>query len=205
MDNKMLIEIAGYTGSALVLISFLMVSVRKLRIVNTIGSSIFTVYAVIIKSYPTAFMNFCLVLINIYYLVKMSNTNKENREYELVKVSLDDSMLKYSINRAKEDILKWFPGLSFNFDKADTAYITCYNGNPVGIFIGKKTSDSNLDILLDYSFPEFRDFSIGKFIFSKLPNEGFTSFTYSGPDIHHKDYLSKNGFVNKNGRYEKNI
>ena len=205
MDNKMLIEVVGYTGSALVLVSFLMVSVRKLRIVNTIGSAIFTVYAFIIKSYPTALMNFCLVMINIYHLIKMSNTNKENREYELVKVLPEDSMLKYSINRAKDDILKCFPGLSLDFAGADTAYIICYNGNPAGIFVGKKTSESAVDILLDYSFPEFRDFSIGKFLFSKLQEDGISYFTYSGPDVHHKDYLNKYGFVNKNGRYEKNV
>ena len=74
MDTKTIIEAIGYLGSALVLVSFLMASVVKLRVVNTIGSVIFTAYAFIIHSYPTAIMNVCLVLINIYYLVKMSNT-----------------------------------------------------------------------------------------------------------------------------------
>ena len=64
MNTKVLIEAIGYTGSALVLVSFLMVSVVKLRIVNTIGSVIFTIYAFIIHSYPTAIMNLCLVMIN---------------------------------------------------------------------------------------------------------------------------------------------
>ena len=67
MNTKFLIEAFGYLGSFLVLVSMLMTSVVKLRIINTIGSLIFTVYAFIIKSYPTAFMNLCLVLINVHY------------------------------------------------------------------------------------------------------------------------------------------
>ena len=75
----MLIELFGYLGSTLVLVSMLMTSVVKLRIINTIGSVIFTIYALIIKSYPTAFMNFCLVLINLRFLWKMSKTEKRLR------------------------------------------------------------------------------------------------------------------------------
>ena len=119
MNTNVIIEAIGYTGSALVLVSFLMVSVVKLRIVNTIGSLIFTTYALIIHSYPTAIMNICLVLINIYYLVKMSNTKENSRAYDLVRVSPEDSMLKYTIDRASSDIQKIFPGISMDFSKAD--------------------------------------------------------------------------------------
>ena len=72
----MLIEAFGYLGSLLVLVSMLMTSVVKLRIINTIGSVIFTIYAFIIRSYPTALMNFCLVLINLRFLWKMSRMGK---------------------------------------------------------------------------------------------------------------------------------
>ena len=72
MNTHMLIEAVGYLGSLLVLVSMLMTSVFKLRVINTIGSCIFTVYALIIHSYPTALMNFCLVLINLHFLWKMS-------------------------------------------------------------------------------------------------------------------------------------
>ena len=102
--SKIIIEGIGYLGSFLVLVSFLMVSVFKLRVVNTIGSVIFTTYAFIIHSYPTAIMNICLVLINLYYLIKMSNTSA--KEYDFVPTDKNDSLLKYTIGKYKEDILK---------------------------------------------------------------------------------------------------
>ena len=71
MDRAILIECIGYLGSALVLVAFLMSSVVKLRVVNTVGSLIFAAYALIIRSYPTAIMNFCLVVINLNLMSHM--------------------------------------------------------------------------------------------------------------------------------------
>ncbi len=203
MNTKILIEAIGYTGSALVLVSFLMVSVVKLRVVNSIGSIIFTVYAFIIHSYPTAIMNLCLVMINIYYLVKMSNTGENARSYDLVRTSTTDSMLLYTIDRQKDDIEKCFPGTSLDFSDADVAYLVCHSGKPAGIFIGKKARENAVDILLDYCIPEYRDFSIGQYLFAQLKNEGINSLTYSGPDNNHAEYLSKNGFVKNSNGYLK--
>ena len=45
MDPKVIVEIIGYIGSALVLVSMLMTSVVRLRIINLIGSVIFAGYA----------------------------------------------------------------------------------------------------------------------------------------------------------------
>ena len=198
--SKVIIEAIGYLSSFLVLISFLMVSVFKLRVVNSIGSIIFTIYAFIIHSYPTAIMNMCLVLINIYYLVKMSR--KAENVYSFVKVDVNDSLLKYTIDRYREDIEKCFPGISMDFTAANSNYVVCHEGKPAGILLGIRHHD-DVEILLDYSIPEYRDFSIGKFLFSKLPEDGIKTLIYRGSDAHHKDYLAKTGFINKGGYYEK--
>ncbi len=199
MDSKTIVEIVGYVGSALVVLSFFMVSVVKLRIVNTIGSVIFTVYAFIIQSYPTAIMNIVLVLINIYHLVKLYNTK---RSYDFVKVNVGDKLLHYALDTYTEDIQKCFPGTSMDFPGANVGYVVCHKGTPAGIVIGT-LKDNVLDLLLDYSTPEYRDFSIGKYLFSKLPEEGIKSVIYRGSDENHKAYLTKTGFVDKGDHYEK--
>ena len=81
MDSSMIIETIGYLGSALVLVSFLMASVVKLRVINSAGGLIFAVYALLIHSYPTALMNFCLVGINLYYLARLRHPD---RHYTLI-------------------------------------------------------------------------------------------------------------------------
>ncbi len=199
MSTEMIIEMIGYTGSFLVLVSFLMVSVFKLRVVNTIGSVIFTTYALIIHSYPTAIMNICLVGINIYYLMKMRSTEKN---YDLVKTDIKDGILKYVIESNSEDIQKCFPGISLDFDNANCGFAVLHNGKPVGIMLGTLEGHT-LDIQLDYSIPEYRDFSIGKFLMSNLVKQNIDKLIYKGSDENHKEYLKNVGFVAKDGYYEK--
>lgn len=79
MHAAMIVEMAGYLGSVLVVVSMLMTSVRRLRVVNAVGAGIFTVYALLIQSYPTALMNFCLVVIDVYHLIRMDKRQIKNR------------------------------------------------------------------------------------------------------------------------------
>ncbi|GAA4238230.1 YgjV family protein [Postechiella marina] len=66
----LVVEWLGYTAMATVLISFLMKSVTKLRIVNTFGCLLFVVYGGFIQSMPIIITNGAIFGINIFYLVK---------------------------------------------------------------------------------------------------------------------------------------
>ncbi len=197
----MLIEAFGYLGSLLVLVSMLMTSVVRLRIINTIGSVIFTIYAFIIRSYPTALMNFCLVLINLHFLWKMSRMDKE---YEAVEVKNSDALLKYLLDHYREDIQKCFPGQEVLLDEINAAYVILCQGKPVGVSLGRLEGDT-MDLKLDYSIPEFRDFSIGSFLFSFIGKTDVKRITYSGPDENHRDYLNSQGFVRQGDIYVKEL
>ena len=201
MENNLIIQLIGYLGSALVLVSFLMVSVYKLRVVNSIGSVVCVIYGFIIHAYPTVVMNLCLVAINIYYLLKMMNTQKS---YDLVKADPDEGLVKYTIDRNREDIQKCFPGVSLDFTDANCGFVVCHEGRPAGIMIGT-LEGSELDIKLDYSTAEYRDFSIGRFLMSKLSGEGIKMLKYTGDDTNHKEYLKNTGFVSVGDHYEKKL
>lgn len=201
MSKEFIIEMIGYLGSLLVLVSFLLTSVVKLRIVNTVGSIIFAVYALIIHSYPTAIMNFCLVAINLYYLWKMT---KSEKVYDLTSVGADDDYLKYLINLYKDDMIKTFPGLNIDLNDIDASYVVSCEGKPVGITLGKKDGD-NMDLVLDYTIPQYRDFSVGKYLFSRLPEFGYKTVSYKGSVENHQAYLQGTGFVENNGVYVKTL
>ncbi|MBR4422093.1 MAG: YgjV family protein [Erysipelotrichaceae bacterium] len=201
MTKEMIIEMIGYLGSLLVLVSFIMTSVFKLRIVNSIGSLIFMIYALIIRSYPTAIMNFCLVLINVRFLWKMMHDRKQ---FELVKAEVDDSFVQYFLDKYHDDICKFFPDQDFAFPKDAKAYLVTHEGRPVGLTIGKQEKD-RLELLLDYSIEAYRDFSIGTFLFEQLAKEDIRTITYAGPDEQHQEYLQKMGFVKEDGVYIKTL
>ena len=196
-----LVELIGYAGSLLVLVSFLMTSVFRLRVVNMIGSVIFMIYALIIRSYPTALMNFCLVLINLHFLWKMSHQEKH---YELIEVGKDDAFLQYELQRYGEDIRKCFPGVEMHSEETTHRFVFCCQGVPVGLFLGKRQGDE-MEIFLDYFTPEYRDFSLGKFLMKKLGDTGVKTLLYRGPDAHHKAYLQKMAFQKTNDGYRKDL
>ena len=201
MNTATIIEIVGYIGSALVLVSFLMTSVFKLRVVNTVGSLIFMTYALIIRSYPTAIMNFCLVLINLRFLWKMSHAT---RAYELVEVSPTDGFFTHLLATYGDDIRACFPGISLNADTATRAFVTTCDNTPVALFMAEGTPEE-CSILLDYSVPEYRDFSIGKFLFPELKKRGVQKVTFAGPTEHHLAYLHRMGFAKEDGVYAKRL
>ena len=201
MDHKMLIECIGYLGSLLVLASMLMTSVFKLRVINTVGSLIFTVYALIIHSYPTALMNACLVLINLRFLWKMK---KMEKDFALAECAPGDSFVRFFIDEHCDDIRTCFPGISLDLVDATKAYLICCEGKPVGVTAGEQ-SGTVLNLLLEYTIPAYRDFSVGKYLMAQLKDQGFTKLCYGGPVEHHLPYLQKLGYVKNGELYERGL
>ena len=197
-----MIEMIGYLGSALVVVSMLMSSVVKLRVINTIGSGIFAAYALMIHSYPTALMNGFLIGINVYNLIKLT---QKDRSYDLVEGAQGEGLLRYLLDYYREDIRTYFP--DFSADRgADRVYIVCCNGNPAGVLLGTDNGQGTLQVLLDYSTPTYRDCSIGAYLYSKLPSMGVYTLVFAGKETQaHAAYLTKMGFVKENGVYMKSL
>jgi len=63
------VEILGYVGTALVVISFLSRSMFYLRLLNAIGASVITLYAFWIDAWPMVWLNGVLAVINGYHLL----------------------------------------------------------------------------------------------------------------------------------------
>jgi hypothetical protein len=65
------LEIFGYIGTALVLLSMMMTSVAKLRWINMAGSLISMIYAAICGAMPVVLLNLGLIVINIVQLIRL--------------------------------------------------------------------------------------------------------------------------------------
>ncbi|MBR4791269.1 MAG: YgjV family protein [Treponema sp.] len=198
---KQIIEIIGYIGSALVIVSMLMTSVVKLRVINTIGSVIFCTYALCIHSYPTAAMQVALIIINLINLHKLLNTKKE---YSVVKLTGADSFPKYFLEQNNDDIKKIFP----DFDQIksdDSVYLICCHSDCAGILVGTPAPENALNVSLDYTTPAYRDTSVGKFLYNKLKDDNIKKLTArTGIELHQK-YLLKMGFAANGDCFEKQL
>lgn len=201
MSTAMIIELVGYIGSALVLVSFLMSSVVRLRVINTIGAIIYVIYAMIIHSYPTALMNAVLVGINIYYLVQLK---KDDRHFDLIEGTGDENFLEYFLKYYAEDMKACFPDMDLE-KKGNRAYMVCCDAVPAGVTLGNVREDGTLEVFVDYSTPTYRDCSVGKFLYGKLPEKGIHKLVFANNPGKHEDYLQKMGFVKEDGAYVKRL
>ena len=61
-------EWVGYAASFVVLLSFVMKDLRRLRFINSVGCMLFVSYGVLLDSWPIIITNVAILLINIYYL-----------------------------------------------------------------------------------------------------------------------------------------
>lgn len=199
MDGETVLQVVGYFSTLLILISFLMTSVLKLRVVNLIGSAIFVVFAFLTKSYPTAIMNVGLCIINIYFILRLL---RSKRLTLMLPISLDSAYLRAFEELYREDIRKYFPDFDLTDNRADTAYFVYYDMDPVGLTMGRKTGDGALELLLDYTIPKYRDASVGRFLYPHLlGEEGFSALTFPNCSDKHESYLKQMGFRKVGGCY----
>ena len=197
------LEIFGYIGSALVVVSLLMASVVKLRIINTIGSIISGTYALIIGSFPLALMNISLIIINVYYLIKLL---KNKDQFEIVQANGADSMVKYFVEHYGKDIDTFFPCVEIKNSADEVAYVVCCNGNPAGLLLGNDVGSGVIDVLVDYSVPAYRDCSVGSYLYDNLGTFGVKKLMFAQNKAEaHVSYLKKMGFENVDGDYVKDL
>lgn len=70
------IEYIGYGASIFIVISLMMTSIVKLRVINSIGCFLFVVYGIYVSAYPVVISNAIIIVINIYNLYKLKNKEK---------------------------------------------------------------------------------------------------------------------------------
>ncbi len=67
-------ELFGYAATIVVLISFLMKDMRKLRILSILGCVLFLIYGIYLHIIPTIIINIAVIIVNIYQLITEKKT-----------------------------------------------------------------------------------------------------------------------------------
>ena len=190
-----MLEYIGYLASVIVLVSLLMSSVKKLRWINLFGSLTFVIYGLLIKAYPIAILNIGTVGINIYYLIKMTNTKTY---FKILEIDKNSKYLEHFLLLNKDDLKNYFDMKEIDVDNAEVKFYILRDIVPAGVFVGAKKDNHTLEIVLDYVSPAYRDFSIGKYLYSQekqfFLDKGYdTMITYTTNPVH-MSYLKKMGF-----------
>ena len=78
MDPKILLEIFGYLGTAVLLLSFAMTDIKLMRAVNMIGCIISVIYAICVHNMPTVVLNAAIFVINSAQITRLIIAEKRH-------------------------------------------------------------------------------------------------------------------------------
>lgn len=194
--NTYWLEFLGYLASFIVLISLLMNSIIKLRWINLLGSAIFSIYGFLIGALPVGFMNLCISLINIYYLIKIYHTKEY---FKMLPIESNSKYFQYFLDFYHKDIEKYANTVAFDSENISVCICILRNLVPAGIFIASKQDSSTLKVDLDFVIPEYRDFKIGAFIYENSKDyfleRGYSKFISFSSNTTHIKYLKKMRFT----------
>ena len=192
-------ELIGYIGSALIVISLAMSSIIRLRIVNLAGAAVFSFYGVLIGSIPVIITNVIISGIDIWYLWRELRTREA---LTVVRVAGDDPFLSTFIALHADD-LSSFVGGGSDLGDGDVHLVMLRDATVAGVFVGKRSDDAVLDVIVDYVAKPYRDLKSGASLYgdhgARFADMGFASVRVSHVDSRQVAYLSEMGFVDRAG------
>ena len=193
-----LLDLFGYVGSVLVAISLMMSNIKRLRWINLVGAAVFSTYGFLIGAIPVFVLNGWIVLVDIYYLVRMYRFQDD---FDMVKLSsVRTPLFKLLMNRYGSDILTFFPNAQVEQLDDAVALLIFRNMKPVGLFAYRRLADepATVEVLIDYVIPEARDFKTAQFLFdrhsSQLRAEEINTLISKSERPGHIAYLKRMGF-----------
>ena len=191
------IPFIGYLASLFLAISLLVSNDLKFRWINSLGNICFLTYGIFITAFPIILTNGVLLLINIYYLVKIHNT-KEN--FDMVEFPANDELIAKFLSFHYEDIKLYFPQF-YTIDPEDEIRFAVLRDMVIAnVFIAKLCSDGSAEVKLNYTVARYRDYQVGRFIFDKekkfLLSKGVNEIIYR-QIVHkkHEKFLGVMGFT----------
>ena len=167
MPSSVVVEVVGWVGSALLVVSLLQTRLMRLRTLNAIASAILVGFNWAIGVWPMVAMNVVLLGINLWAIAKLLRSRHDARTYEAVPISVDEPFLRRLLARHAQDITRFNPDLPADVPgAAEHAFLVSSGDEVVGVVLSRAAADpAEQQVVLDYVLPPYRDFTPGEFVF----------------------------------------
>jgi len=193
METTTLYTLIGYLGSAFVVTSLAMRSILKLRLIGLAGAVTFVVYGYLIGAWPIVWTNVVIVLIHLHFLREIRRTDEY---FKVLEVRRESNYLRYFLNHFAVDIEGAWPGFKFEPEDDVLTLFILRDLVPAGLFVARVLDDDTLELELDYAIPGYRDFKIGRYLYTgdALRDRGYSTIAARTRGDRPADYLLKMGF-----------
>ncbi len=133
--NATLLEVVGWVGSAVLVVSLLQTNLHRLRWINLVGCLVLIGYNGLVGVWPMVGLNVVLAAINVWYLVRGHRDRHDGRAYEVLEVAADDSYLRHVLRVHAADIERWQPGFVHDPGADDDCYLVLTGDETVGVVV----------------------------------------------------------------------
>lgn len=210
-----LLEIIGWIGSALVVVSLMQARVLRFRWMNFAGSVIAAGYNAWVGIWPFAVMNAVIAVIDAYWLWRLARERHDAAVYQVVPVGAGDRYLGHVLGVHATDIARYYPSFAGRAAGADGAgadsrwaYLVLRGDETVGMVVVRDAGDGVGEVELDYVTPRFRDFTPGEFVYRSsgvFAAKGFRRLVAGDDVVGSHDYYARVGFEAVPGGWERSI
>jgi hypothetical protein len=167
------LELIGWAGSALLIISLLQARVLRFRVLNLAACLVLVGYNGLVGVWPMFGMNVVLCLINLWFIVKLVRTRHDEATYAVLEVPATDAYLGHFLRVHASDIARFHPAHPV-VQEGDLAFQVLTGDETVGVVVVRRDGDV-ARVVIDYVTPRFRDFAPGEFVWraTRLHERGF--------------------------------
>ena len=106
------LEVIGWVGSILVVLSLMQARVLRFRWMNLIGAVIATGYNAWVGVWPFAAMNAAISIIDVYWLIRLYREAHDEAAYDVVEVASGDAYFQRVVAVHASDIARSQPAFS---------------------------------------------------------------------------------------------
>lgn len=160
------LDVLGWGGSALLVLSLLQTRVLRFRALNLVACLILLGFNALIEVWPMVGMNTVLAAINIWFLVGLARERHDDEVFEVVQVKLDDEYFRHILKTHELDIRTFQPDYGTRPDEGQVAFVIVKRDETVGMVLLRREGDV-ARVELDYVTPKYRDFSVGEFVWRR--------------------------------------
>ena len=204
------LEVIGWVGSILVVLSLMQARVLRFRWMNLIGAVIATGYNAWVGVWPFAAMNAAISIIDVYWLIRLYREAHDEAAYDVVEVASGDAYFQRVVAVHASDIARSQPAFSAAAAAGEdrSAFLVVRGDETVGAVVIRDGGGGTAVVELDWVTPRFRDFTPGQFVYrdsGALPAAGFRHLTLTPHEATDTEYLRRTGFHLKGDRWEMDL
>ena len=193
------LEVIGWVGSILVVLSLMQARVLRFRWMNLIGAVIATAYNAWVGVWPFAAMNAAISIIDVYWLVRLYREAHDEAVYDVVEVASGDAYFQRVVTVHASDIARSQPSFSAAAAAGQdrSAFLVVRGDETVGAVVIRDGGGGTAVVELDWVTPRFRDFTPGEFVHRSsgiFTGKGFHEVVVESPLASEHSYLARVGF-----------